>query len=139
VSAKSSGSNLASATFTVTTTPLPTISLNPTNRPASTSVKDTGRNFATSSAVTISYDNTNLATNPTTVTTTSTGSFSATITVPASTTPGGHTVSATDASSNSASATFTVTTSTTSTLTVKSQDSIGNPLGQYTTLTQGGT
>src|SRR5207245_5181066 len=80
-----------------------------TSGPTGTSVTVTGSNFVANSAITISYDNTAITTNPATVTTTSTGSFSATITIPAST-AGPHTISATDASSNSASVQFTVTT-----------------------------
>src|SRR3989475_3032807 len=110
VSAKSSGSNLASAQFTVTTTPLSTITLNPTSGPTGTSVTVTGSNFVASSTVTIALDGTNLATTPATVTTTSTGSFSASVTIPSSATAAPHTISATDASANSASAQFTVTT-----------------------------
>src|SRR3989454_663076 len=110
VSAKSSGSNLASAQFTVTTTPLSTITLNPTSGPTGTSDTGTASNFVASSTVTIALDGTNLATTPATVTTTSTGSFSASVTIPSSATAAPHTISATDASANSASAQFTVTT-----------------------------
>src|SRR5947208_12390330 len=131
VSDKSSGSNLASATFTVTTTPVATISLNPTSGPTGTSVTVTGSNFVANSAITISYDNTAITTNPATVTTTSTGSFSATITIPAST-AAPHTISATDASSNSASAQFTVTTTPVATI---SLNPTSGPTGTSVTVT----
>src|SRR2546422_489444 len=85
------------------------ISLNPSSGPTGTSVTVTGSNFVASSTVTIALDGTNLATTPATVTTTSTGSFSASVTIPSST-AAPHTISATDAASNSASAQFTVTT-----------------------------
>ena len=124
VSAKSSGSNLASAQFTVTTTPLSTITLNPTSGPTGTSVTVTGSNFVASSTVTIALDGTNLATTPATVTTTSTGSFSASVTIPSSATAAPHTISATDASANSASAQFTVTAS--ATLSISLNTNTGN-------------
>src|SRR5438445_429877 len=105
-------SNSSSAQFTVTTPPPPppsaSISLNPTSGPAGTTVTVTGSNFAANSGITISYDGTTVTTTPGTITTSSTGSFSATFTVPAST-AGSHTVSAKDAVSNSASAQYTVT------------------------------
>src|SRR2546422_811720 len=110
VSATDASSNSASAQFTVTTTPVATITLNPTSGPAGTSVTVTGSNFAASSAITIKLDGTNLTTTPTNITTISTGSFTASVTIPSSATAGAHTVSATDASGKSASASFTVTT-----------------------------
>src|SRR5207245_2676811 len=99
VSAKDAMSHSASAQFTVTTPPPPppsaSISLNPTSGPAGTTVTVTGSNFAANSGITISYDGTTVTTTPGTITTSSTGSFSATFTVPAST-AGYHTVTAND-------------------------------------------
>src|SRR5438445_214356 len=118
---------------------LSTISLNPTSGPAGTTVTVTGSLFLPDSVVTISYDGTTVTTTPGTITTSSTGSFSAAFTVPASA-AGSHTVNAKDAASNSASSEFTVTTSTTSTLGVKTQDKNGNTItGFYVSLSQGGT
>src|SRR3989442_1469113 len=88
-SATDSSSNSASTQFTVTT---PAITLNPTSGPTGTSVTVTGSNFVANSAVTISYDNTAITTNPATVTSTSTGGFTETITIP-STTSEHHSVS----------------------------------------------
>src|SRR3989475_788425 len=106
-------SNSASAQFTVTTgTITPSISLNPTSGPTGTTVNISGSNFAANSGITISYDNAGIATTPTTITTTSTGSFTGSITIPSSSAAGTHTVKATDASAKSASASFTVTTGT---------------------------
>src|SRR5256712_7531928 len=112
VKATDASANSASAQFTVTTTPVPAISLNPTSGPTGTTVNISGSNFAANSGITISYDNAGIATTPTTITTTSTGSFTGSITIPSSSAAGTHTVKATDASANSASASFTVTTGT---------------------------
>src|SRR2546428_9009840 len=87
---------------------LSTISLDPTSGSVGTTVTVTGSLFFPSSDVTVSYDGTAVATNPSTITTDLTGGFSATFTVPASA-AGSHTVSANDAVSDSASAQFTVT------------------------------
>src|SRR2546426_870701 len=106
VNATDSSSNSASAQFTVTT---PAITLNPTSGPTGTTINISGNNFVANSVVTISYDNAGIATTPTAITATSTGAFTGSITVPSSSSAGGHTVKATDGSSNSASASFTVT------------------------------
>src|SRR3989441_741375 len=134
----SSPSNTASATTSPATTQA-SISLSPTSGNAGTTVTVTGSNFAANSGITISYDGTAVATTPGTITTSSSGGFSAAFTVPTSA-AGSHTVNAKDAASNSASAQFTVTTSTTSTLGVKTQDKNGNTItGFYVSLSQGGT
>ncbi|HTD18590.1 MAG TPA: PQQ-dependent sugar dehydrogenase, partial [Ktedonobacteraceae bacterium] len=127
----------ASAQFTVTT---PIISLNPTSGPTGTTINISGNNFIANSVVTISYDNAGIATTPTAITATSTGAITGSITVPSSSSAGGHTVKATDGSSNSASASFTVTIpATTSKLTISSQDRVGNTItGYYTALIQSG-
>src|SRR2546428_1229295 len=106
VNAKDAASNSASAQFTVTT---PSVSLNPTSGPTGTSVTVTGSNFVANSGITVKLDGTNLATTPATITTTSTGGFTASFTIPSTSAAGLHTLSATDASANSASAQFTVT------------------------------
>src|SRR2546428_8273341 len=87
----------ASAQFIVTATPVPAITLNPTSGPTGTTVNISGSNFAANSGITISYDNAGIATTPTTITTTSTGSFTGSITIPSSSAAGTHTVKATDA------------------------------------------
>ncbi|MGD0451678.1 MAG: hypothetical protein ABSA79_11580 [Candidatus Bathyarchaeia archaeon] len=66
-----------------------------------------GTGFAGSSTITITYDGTAQTTSPATITTSPTGAFSATFTVPSSAI-GSHTVQATDGT-NSPTATFTVT------------------------------
>src|SRR2546428_4794777 len=86
-----------------------TISLNPTSGPAGTTVTVTGKNFASNSGITISYDGSAITT-PTTITTDSTGGFTGSITIPSSSGAGPHTVKATDASNHPASAQFTVMT-----------------------------
>ena len=68
-----------------------------------------GTGFATTSAITIKFDDITLSTTPPTVTTNSNGNFSAIIAVPLSATAGLHTITAEDASANSASAQFEVT------------------------------
>src|SRR3989475_1972741 len=136
VNATDASSNSASAQFTVTT---PSISLSPSSGPAGTTVNISGSNFVANSAISITYDNNPIATTPTLITTTSTGSFTASITVPSPSNPGSHTVNATDASSNSALAQFTVTTTTTSKLTITTQDSVGNTkTGYYVALQRSG-
>src|SRR3989441_6074240 len=105
VNAKDAASNSASAQFTVTT---PSVSLNPTSGPTGTSVTVTGSNFVANSGITVKLDGTNLATTPATITTTSTGGFTASITILSTSAAGLHNVSATDASANSASAQFNV-------------------------------
>src|SRR5256712_6336722 len=91
---------------------LSTISLDPTSGSVGTTVTVTGSLFFPSSDVTVSYDGTAVATNPSTITTDLTGGFTATFTVPASA-AGSHTVSAKDTVSDSASAQFIVTSSAT--------------------------
>jgi hypothetical protein len=83
------------------------ISLNPASGSAGTSVTVTGSNFTPSSAVAISYNSTPVSTSPAAVTTSSSGSFTASFVVPASSAPGQNTVRATDAASRTAAATFT--------------------------------
>src|SRR5437879_3313675 len=87
---------------------LSTISLDPTSGPVGTTVTVTGTLFFPNSDVTVSYDGTAVATNPSTITTDLAGGFTATFTVPTST-AGSHTVEAKDTASDSASAQFTVT------------------------------
>jgi hypothetical protein len=96
-------SHFASATFTVTT---PSITLNPTGGSVGTSITVTGSNFIPNSLITIKYDTIVQSTSPSTVTATSSGSFSGTISAPASA-YGSHTVSVADAV-NTASGTFTI-------------------------------
>src|SRR3989454_2980582 len=119
---------------------LPSISLNPTTGPAGSTIAVSGNTFLSNSAVTVSYDGAAVTTNPGTITTDSSGSFTATFTEPAPAT-GSHTVIAKDAASGLASAQFTVTsttsstTSTTISLTVNSVDLSGNSFtGQWVTL-----
>ena len=101
------GSDSTSKTFTVTSTEVPAIVLNPTSGPVSTSVNITGAGFDPSSTVVITFNDTAITTTPATVTPTSNGGFSATFTVPSSSS-GPQTVLATQGS-KSASQTFTVT------------------------------
>src|SRR5205807_1941178 len=123
----------ASASFTVpTATVTPAITLNPSNGPTGTTVNISGSNFAANSGVTISYENNTIATNPSIITTDSTGSFTGSITVPSSSGAGSHAVSATDASSNSASASFTVTTTPVATI---SLNPTSGPAGTTTAVT----
>src|SRR2546422_4687080 len=62
VKATDAAAHPASASFTVTTTPVATISLNPTSGPTGTTVNISGSNFAANSGITISYDNNAIAT-----------------------------------------------------------------------------
>src|SRR2546428_119512 len=127
----------ASSTAQFTVTAGPYILLNPSSGPSGTVVKVTGNHFSPNSAITIKYDTSLVSTTPAVITTDSAGSFTGTFTVPSSTT-GSHTVSAADASTKSASTQFTVTT--TSTLTVNTQDRVGNVItGYFISASQGGT
>src|SRR3989442_2779249 len=120
---------------------LPSISLNPTTGPAGSTIAVSGNTFLSNSAVTVSYDGAAVTTNPGTITTDSSGSFTATFTEPAPAT-GSHTVIAKDAASGLASAQFTVTSTTppttpptTLSLTVNSVDLSGNSFtGQWVQL-----
>src|SRR5438445_1474394 len=127
----------ASSTAQFTVTAGPYILLNPSSGSSGTLVKVTGNNFSPNNVITIKYDTSLVNTTPAVITTNSTGSFTGTFTVPSSTT-GSHTDSDTDASTQSASTQFTVTT--TSTLTVSTQDRVGNAItGYFISVSQGGT
>ena len=103
------GSFSASATFTIT----PQITLSGGSISAASgyvgdTVTITGTGFAATSNInTHTYGGSSVTLSPVTPQTSSSGGFTATFSVPAST-AGAHTVSVTDASSNTANATFTV-------------------------------
>lgn len=107
--ASSSGNSIASAssTYTVITSPRPTITISPTNGPAGTSVTVSGIGYSGSSTINIALDGISQTTSPSTVTSSSSGSFSCRFTVPSSLV-GAHVVQATDASTSLA-ATFVLT------------------------------
>ena len=84
----------------------PTLKLSITVGPPSTVTKANGSGYSADDAVTITFDTTTVAT----TTSSSTGTFAAPFTVPASATPGPHTVSAFDGAGLGASATFTLQT-----------------------------
>ncbi|MCJ7425727.1 MAG: manganese efflux pump MntP family protein [Dehalococcoidales bacterium] len=107
VKAQDAGSNQATATFTVSTK----ITINPTSGPSGTPVTVTGSGFGTSQTITIKYNNALVTTNPPTVTTGSTGGFTATFSVPVLA-AGTYEVSASDATST-ATANFQSTTTAT--------------------------
>ncbi len=88
---------------------LPTISANPINGIIGSTVSISGSNFAPNSVITIKFDSNEMTTSPGTITTSPTGTFTATFTIPTST-PGNHIVEATDDSPNlnSAQTAFTV-------------------------------
>jgi hypothetical protein len=102
------GENLPFTTMYWPTSATPGIILSPISGIYGTVVTVTGSGYASTSTITIKYDGVTQTTTPATVTTSATGTFSATFTVPDST-AGSHTVSATDASSNTASAAYTLT------------------------------
>jgi hypothetical protein len=82
------------------------ITLAPSTGFASTMIVGSG--FSNNSRVTITWDGTTIPSIPSSVTTDTAGNFTALISVPTQTTPGAHTVSATDETGNSVAATFTV-------------------------------
>jgi hypothetical protein len=104
------GSNSSSKTFTDTSSVAPTITLNSTSEPVGASVNITGNGFDPSTTVAITFNDTDITTTPTTVTTTNNGEFFANFTVPLSLSVGFVQVVATQGS-NSASETFIVTSS----------------------------
>lgn len=106
IKASDGSAEIPTTTFNVTS-PEATITLSPTGGTRGTTVTVSGTNFGASKTITIKFDNNNIATNPTTVTSSSTGSFSATIVIPSTASLGNHSISATDGT-ESASATFNV-------------------------------
>ena len=108
------GSNSTSKTFTDTSSVAPTITLNSTSEPVGASVNITGAGFDPSSTVAITFNDTDITTTPTTVTTSNNGEFFANFTVPLSSSVGFVQVVATQGS-NSASETFIVTSNLTAT------------------------
>ena len=92
------GSNSASKTFTVTSSAVPTIVLNPTSGPVGTSINITGVNFDPNSEVRIFFFGTVTDTLLSTVTTNNIGEFSTNSTVPDEL-PGQYTVEANGGSS----------------------------------------
>jgi hypothetical protein len=122
-----SGAAKGTATFTVTSPPA--ITLSPTSGTAGTQVTVTGSNFPPASTVTIRFNGTSVTTNPATITSTSTGNFSATFAVPSSATAGPNTVRASGGSA-SATATFSVALAPSATLSPNS-----GPTGTSVTVT----
>ena len=99
-------SDSSTADFTVL---VPSINANPTNGVVGSTASISGSNFAPNAVITIRFDSSVMVTSPGVITASATGSFSATFTVPTSTS-GNHNIVATDDSPNlnSASTTFTV-------------------------------
>jgi hypothetical protein len=100
------GSRSSSKTFTVTSSGVPTITLNSTSGPVGASVNITGIGFDPSSTVVLTFNDTDIIT----VTTSNNGEFFANFTVPLSSPVGFAQVVATQGS-NSVSNTFIVTSS----------------------------
>jgi hypothetical protein len=78
VKARDEGANYATTTFSVAQN----ITLNPTTGPSGTTVTVTGNGFGASKAITITYNAISVTTSPASVTTNSTGYFTATFSVP---------------------------------------------------------
>ncbi|MEO9294608.1 MAG: hypothetical protein ABI347_03300, partial [Nitrososphaera sp.] len=114
------------------------ITLNPASGTVGTQVTVTGSNFPPTSQVSVTYAGGTAATSPSSVTTSSSGAFTATFAVPSSSTPGQNTVQAT-AGGISAIAAFTHTSSSNQQLTISSQYASGQALtGMWTVLSQNG-
>ena len=114
------------------------IALNPASGAVGTQVTVTGSNFPANTAVSLTYAGSTISTNPSSVTTSVSGAFTATFAVPSSSTPGQNAVQAT-AGGIFASATFTHTASSNLQLTVNSQYMAGQPItGMWTVLSQNG-
>ncbi len=101
-------SDNATHSITTPTSVTTAITLSPTSGPNGTTVTVTGTNLIPSQTIAITYNGTTVTTNPATVTSTGTGSFTAKFNVPSSP-AGGATVQASDGT-NSPAAGFTVTT-----------------------------
>jgi hypothetical protein len=104
------GANSSLKTFANTSSVAPTITLNSTSEPVGASVNITGGGFDPNSTVAITFNDTDITTTPTTITTSNNGEFFANFTVPLSSSVGFVQVVATQGS-NSASKTFIVTSS----------------------------
>lgn len=95
----------AAATFTIT---VPTITITPASGSVGSTVTVSGSGFATSSPLTVKFDTALQNTSPSTITSSSSGSFTCTLTVPSSV-AGAHTIQVTDTFGNSATTVYTVT------------------------------
>lgn len=98
------GIDTISQNFTV----LPTITLNPTSGASNISVKITGKGFAASSKINVTFDGTLMTTRQNSPISSSTGGFSINFNVPTMP-PGDYVVAVTDQSGNTADATFDLT------------------------------
>jgi hypothetical protein len=78
VKVKDEGNNYATTTFSVAQN----VTLNPTSGPSGTTVTITGNGFGASKVITVKYNNISVTTSPASVTTNSTGYFTATFSVP---------------------------------------------------------
>ncbi|MFQ5940160.1 MAG: beta strand repeat-containing protein [Nitrososphaerales archaeon] len=101
----SDGSKTELATFTVVTT---AITLSPTSGIAGSTINVTGTGFIASASLTIKFDTLALTTTPSNLVASSSGSFSATITVPNTASSGVHTIEVSDSTGKKATATFNV-------------------------------
>lgn len=107
------GTKTQSATFTVVAT---SITLSPTSGVAGSTTTVTGTGFVSGATITIKIDSTTLTTTPASIVASSSGGFSASITIPSTTSSGDHTISASDTTGKTATATFSVLVSGTITL-----------------------
>jgi hypothetical protein len=82
------------------------VTLTPSTGFATTTIVGSG--FSNNSAITITWDGTTIPTIPNPLITDTTGNFTAMISIPTQTSPGDHTINATDATGTWATATFTV-------------------------------
>jgi len=110
---------------TGTSSSAPTITLSPTSGPTGTVVNIAGIGFDPNSKVTIEFDSNSVTTTPATVNTGSDGGFSASFTVPSSST-GDHSVKASQGS-HSATKTFTVNSGEASITVSPTSGTVGSP------------
>jgi parallel beta-helix repeat protein len=103
---KDAAGNAGTAEITINVRARGLIALTPSTGLAATTV--VGSRFSNNSKMTISWDGTTIPTIPNAVTTDANGSFTVLISVPTQTTPGVHTINATDETGNWNTATFTV-------------------------------
>ncbi|MFQ5970380.1 MAG: IPT/TIG domain-containing protein [Nitrososphaerales archaeon] len=106
VSARDDTGREGLATYTITGSR--EISLSPASGRIGTIITVSGSGFSANKSVTIKFDDSPVTTNPSTVTTTSTGTFSTTLVVPSTAITGSHTISAVS-NGKTTNATFDVT------------------------------
>ena len=96
------------------------VALSPSRGPVDTSVSITGTTFSANNTITLTWDGSPIVTAPSTITSDSTGGFTASFQVPSTVSAGSHMVQATDGEGNTHTALFTISASPSIVLTTNS-------------------